>query len=296
MIECKNISKTFWKKYALKNINATIESGKITGIIWENGAGKSTLMKILATSIIDYSGEINIDEKILSQDISYFRNTIWYMPDQYWLYDDMNVWEYLHFISQLNNNYLEDFQILEILEKIELWDYFYKNINELSRGMTQRVLLAQALINNPKILILDEPASWLDPRLRVVLNNILLDCKNKWVTVIISSHILSELENLVDNILIIHQWEITFNDEIINLYKDNSSPIFIHTNDNKKTQILLQQNYNNIEIKEVENWLLLLNTHNSKEIIEFIFQNNISLLDFHNEYKNIQSAYISLTQ
>ena len=296
MIECKNISKTFWKKYALKNINAKIESGKITGIIWENGAGKSTLMKILATSIIDYSGEIHIDEKILSQDISYFRNTIWYMPDQYWLYDDMNVWEYLHFISQLNNNYLEDFQILEILEKVELWDYFYKNINELSRGMTQRVLLAQALINNPKILILDEPASWLDPRLRVVLNNILLDCKNKWVTVIISSHILSELENLVDNILIIHQWEITFNDEIINLYKDNSSPIFIHTNDNKKTQILLQQNYKNIEIKEVENWLLLLNIHNSKEIIEFIFQNNISLLDFHNEYKNIQSAYISLTQ
>ncbi len=296
MIECKNISKTFWKKYALKNINAKIESGKITWIIWENGAGKSTLMKILATSIIDYQGEINIDNKILSQDISYFRNTIWYMPDQYWLYDDMNVWEYLHFISQLNNNYLEDFQILEILEKVELWDYFYKNINELSRGMTQRVLLAQALINNPKILILDEPASWLDPRLRVVLNNILLDCKNNWVTVIISSHILSELENLVDNILIIHQWEITFNDTVNNLYKNNSSPIFIHTNDNKKTQILLQQNYKNIEIKEVENWLLLSNIESSQKLIELIFQNNISLIDFHNEYKNIQSAYISLTQ
>ncbi len=296
MIECKNISKTFWKKYALKNINAKIETGKITGIIWENGAGKSTFMKILATSIIDYDGEINIDNKKLSRDISYFRNTIWYMPDQYWLYQDMNVWEYLHFISQLNNNYLEDFQILEILKKVELWDYFYKNINKLSRGMTQRVLLAQALINDPKILILDEPASWLDPRLRVVLSNILLDCKNKWVTVIISSHILSELENLVDNIIIIHQWEITFNDVVNNLYKNNSSPIFIHTNNNKKTQNLLQQNYKNIEIKEVENWLLLSNINSSKEIIELIFQNNISLLDFHNEYKNIQSAYISLTQ
>lgn len=296
MIECKNISKTFWKKYALKNINAKIESGKITGIIWENGAGKSTFMKILATSIIDYNGEINIDNKILSQDISYFRNTIWYMPDQYWLYQDMNVWEYLHFIAQLNNNFLDDSKIKEILQKVELWDYFYKNINELSRGMTQRVLLAQALINNPKILILDEPASWLDPRLRVVLNNILIDCKNNWVTVIISSHILSELENLVDNIIIINNWEITFNDTVNNLYKNNFATIFINTNDNKKTQEILKQNYKSINIKEIENWLLISNTNSSQELIKLIFENNISLLDFHNEYKNIQSAYISLTQ
>lgn len=296
MIECKNISKYYWGKQALKNINANIQTWKITGIIWENGAWKSTFMKILASSIIDYQGEIFIDNQILSQDISFFRNTIWYMPDQYWLYQDMNVWEYLHFISQLHNNIIDDSKIKEILQKVELWDYFDKNINELSRGMTQRVLLAQALINNPKILILDEPASWLDPRLRVVLNNILNDCKNNWVTVIISSHILSELENLVDNIIIINKWEITFNDSVKNLYKNNSSTIFIHTNNDTKTKILLQQNYKNIEIKETENWLLISNTDSSQELIKLILQNNISLLDFHNEYKNIQSAYISLTQ
>lgn len=296
MIECKNISKYFWNTQALKNINANIQTGKITGIIWENGAGKSTFMKILATSIIDYQGEIEIDKKIMSHNISNFRNIIWYMPDQYWLYQDMNVWEYLHFIAQLHNNFLDDVKIKEILQKVELWDYFDKNINELSRGMTQRVLLAQALINNPKILILDEPASWLDPRLRVVLNNILIDCKNNWVTVIISSHILSELENLVDNIIIINNWEITFNDTVNNLYKNNSSTIFIHTDNNTKAKSLLQQNYKNIEIKETQNWLLISNINSSQELIEFIFQNNISLIDFHSEYKNIQSAYISLTQ
>lgn len=296
MIECKNISKYYWGKQALKHINVNIPTWKITGIIWENGAWKSTFMKILASSIIDYQGEIFIDNQTLSQDISFFRNTIWYMPDQYWLYQDMNVWEYLHFISQLHNNILDDSKIKEVLQKVELWDYFDKNINELSRGMTQRVLLAQALINNPKILILDEPASWLDPRLRVVLNNILNDCKNNWVTVIISSHILSELENLVDNIIIINKWEITFNDTVKNLYKNNSSTIFIHTNNNTKTKNLLQQNYKNIEIKETENWLLISNTDSSQELIKLILQNDILLLDFHNEYKNIQSAYISLTQ
>lgn len=296
MITCKNISKYYWKKQALKNISINIEPWKITGIIWDNWAGKSTLMKILATSIIDYNWEILYKDKLLSDDIQELRKEIWYMPDQYWLYKDMTIHEYLKFILELNNKSYNKEKVINILKETKLGDFINHDINKLSRWMTQRVLLCQALICEPKILILDEPASWLDPKLRVLLHQLLLKFKNNWWTIIISSHILSELENLVDNIIIIKDGEVSFCDSLNNLSNLNTHDTFLHTNDNEKSKEILALIDSNITITDLEIGFLIHNSNNSNQLVSTLIQNNIEILDYNAKYKSIQNAYISVTK
>ena len=292
MIEIKNLTKYFWNNKILNNLNFDIQEGKITGFIGDNGAWKSTTMKILATSLTDYEGNVNICGKNLQENIYDLREIIWFMPDQYGLYQDLSVCEYLEFFLQayeipVNHDFID-----ETLTLVHLEDKKDTPMKGLSRGMTQRVLLAKALITQPKFLILDEPASWLDPKLRLVLKNILQNLKENWVTIFVSSHILSELEAMVDNIVIIDNWEILYSGCIQEFQKSwNKQEIFIHSQDNKKLIWL----FNWYEILELEKWILIKNSKNSQEILQTILDNNIEVLEFKNSVQDIETAYISLT-
>jgi len=146
MIKFKNITKYFDDIKALDDVSFDIKKWEICGFIWENGAGKSTLMKLLATLILDYKWDVEVDGKNLKENIYDIRKIIWFMPDQYWFYDDLTVFEYLNFFSLaywLKNN---EKNIIKTLEEVFLLEKKDSPIKWLSRGMSQRICLAKALI------------------------------------------------------------------------------------------------------------------------------------------------------
>lgn len=292
MIEIKNLTKYFWKTKVLDALSFEIQEWKITGFIGDNWAGKSTTMKILATSITDYEWEVAIFGKNLRENIFQSREIIWFMPDQYWLYHDLSVVEYLEFFLQAYQKEIDMKKIDETLKKLQLEDKKHSVMRWLSRGMTQRVLLAKALITEPKFLILDEPASGLDPKLRLVLKNILQDLKKSWVTIFVSSHILWELEAMVDNLVIIDEWKILYQWSIKDFQKHgNKKEIYIHTtNDQQVVNIFPTE-----EILLLEKWLIIRNFENASKILQTLLDNNLEIIEYKNSIQDIETAYISLT-
>lgn len=204
MIRVKKLTKYFWNEKVLDDISFEIEEWTICWFIWENGAGKSTTMRILSSLILDYSGEVYINGVLLDEkSIINHRRIIGFMPDQYGLYDDLTITQYLEFFMNSYGLEVDHRRIEEVLESVQLWDKKQQSIKWLSRGMTQRVLLAKSLVVDPKILILDEPASWLDPKLRIMLKNLLLSLKQQGKTIFVSSHILSELWEYCDKVILL---------------------------------------------------------------------------------------------
>lgn len=295
MIEIKNLTKYFWKKKVLDRINFSIEKWKITWFIWDNWAGKSTTMKILATSIVDYKWEILINDKNLSKNIEELRPTIGFMPDQYWLYQELTVLEYLEFFQQAYGLGVDLNAIDTILKEVELFDKKFSILKGLSRGMTQRVLLAKALISKPKFLILDEPASWLDPKLRLSLKNILFRLKKEWVTIFISSHILSELANMVDNLIIIDNWVVKFSWTIESFQNSVDHNIQVKTSDDGKLKEILNIKYPNHKVTLLEWGIMIEGLKKTNELLQLILDSNIEIHEFSNNSSDIESAYISLT-
>ena len=179
MIEIKGLTKKYGKFYALNDLNLTLQEGTVFGFVGANGAGKSTTFSILATLLQPSSGDAFVNGKSVRTDASEVRKQIGYMPDFFGVYDQLKANEYLDFygasygISETERKVL----IPQLLELVNLTHKRYEYVDLLSRGMKQRLCLARSLIHDPKVLILDEPASGLDPRARVEMRDILNSLK-----------------------------------------------------------------------------------------------------------------------
>lgn len=205
MIEIKGLTKKYGSFYALNDLNLTLQEGTVFGFVGANGAGKSTTFSILATLLQPTSGDAFVNGKSVKTDASEVRKQIGYMPDFFGVYDQLKANEYLDFygasygISEAERKVL----IPQLLELVNLTHKRYEYVDLLSRGMKQRLCLARSLIHDPKVLILDEPASGLDPRARVEMRDILKQLKEMGKTILISSHILPELAEMCDEIGVI---------------------------------------------------------------------------------------------
>ncbi len=210
MIKVVSLTKQFGSLKAVNNLSFEVEEGEIFGFVGSNGAGKSTTIKIAAGLMAPTSGTIFIDGVNIKDKKSNFKSKIGYVPDFFGVYDDLKVTEYMNFYCGVHK--IPEEKRPEIIDKlIELVNLSHKKdfyVDSLSRGMKQRLCLARALIHNPKVLILDEPASGLDPRARVDFRNILYKLKKMDKTIIISSHILSELAEICTTIGIIEEGEL----------------------------------------------------------------------------------------
>lgn len=207
MISLSSVTRYFGKLKALDNIDMTIEEGDIYGFIGPNGAGKSTTLKILAGILQPSSGSITINGYDVTKDRREVVKIVGYMPDVYGMYEDMTVEEYLRFFCHAN--FIGKKKVGGIVDEVlELTDLTIKRdskIEELSRGMRQRVCLSRALLHDPKILLLDEPASGLDPKLRIEFRELIKALSEMGKTIFISSHILTELSPICNKVGIIEK-------------------------------------------------------------------------------------------
>ncbi|WP_066639733.1 ABC transporter ATP-binding protein [Desulfolucanica intricata] len=204
MIYIEGLTKKFGKHLALDQVSFSIEEGRVLGLIGPNGAGKSTTMLILATLLRPDSGTAAVDGYDVLKNPKEVRQLIGYMPDFFGVYDGLKVTEYLDFFAEAFR-LSEDRKkriIFELLELVNLSGKADSYVDGLSRGMKQRLALARCLVHDPKVLILDEPASGLDPRARAEMKEIVRQLKNMKKTILISSHILPELAEMCDEVAI----------------------------------------------------------------------------------------------
>ncbi|MGI9014084.1 MAG: ABC transporter ATP-binding protein [Phycisphaerales bacterium] len=212
MIETINLTKKYGELTALNNLNLTIGKGDCFGFIGPNGAGKTTTIKILATLLKPTWGEARIDGKVVGYQNPQIRPVIGYVPDFMGSYDDMVVSEYLEFFAAAYDIHGKQREQV-VRDVLDLTDLSYKataEVNGLSRGMQQRLSIARVLLHDPKVLLLDEPASGLDPRARIEIRELLKELRRMGKTIIISSHILHELAELCNTVGIIEQGDLVF--------------------------------------------------------------------------------------
>ncbi|MGC5323863.1 ATP-binding cassette domain-containing protein [Brevibacillus sp. SYSU BS000544] len=207
MIQTENLTKTYGKLLALSDLSLKIEKGKVFGFIGPNGAGKSTTMMILSTLLAPSSGKAFVAGYDVMKDPKAVRQSLGYMPDFFGVYDNLKATEYLNFYAGAYNipQSKRTSLIADLLELVNLSNKADAYVDSLSRGMKQRLGLARCLVHSPEVLILDEPASGLDPRARIEMREILKQLRAMGKTILISSHILPELAELCDEIGVIEK-------------------------------------------------------------------------------------------
>ncbi|BAU27890.1 ABC-2 type transport system ATP-binding protein [Aneurinibacillus soli] len=205
MIEMMDVTKQFGRTMALKGITMTIEKGQIYGFVGPNGAGKTTAMSILSTLTAPTSGMARVGGYDCVKNPKDVRRLIGYMPDFFGVYDNLTAYEYLDFYAESHGLPVNERErvIPQMLELVNLTHKTNDYVDMLSRGMKQRLGLARSLVHNPEVLILDEPASGLDPRARIEMREIVKALRDTGKTILISSHILPELAEMCDTIGII---------------------------------------------------------------------------------------------
>lgn len=240
MIECRELTKMYGDLYALNRLNLQLEPGDVYGFIGPNGAGKTTTMRILATLLNPTFGEASVCGYSIYNKPREIRRAIGYMPDFFGVYDDMKVIEYLEFFAAAYR-IKGPARRKKCDEVLELVDLGYKRealVTSLSRGMTQRLGLARVLLHEPQVLLLDEPASGLDPRARIEMRKLLKRLRSMNKTIMVSSHILPELSDICNKIGIIERGKLEFNGTVAQAIKQvrQSSVFLIGVGDGKTDQ------------------------------------------------------------
>ncbi len=209
MIEVRGVTKSYGTTVAVNQVTFSVKRNEILGFLGPNGAGKSTAMKIITTYLAPDAGTVTVDGIDVTRDPLAVRTRIGYLPETAPLYSEMRVLDYLEFVARARG--LEGQKLIQRLDWVydatSVRDVLYKNVNELSKGYRQRVGLAQALVHDPDVLILDEPTAGLDPRQIIGIRNLIQDL-SKSKTIIFSSHILAEISAVTDRITIIHEGKI----------------------------------------------------------------------------------------
>ncbi|WP_394748943.1 ABC transporter ATP-binding protein [Spongiimicrobium salis] len=203
ILEVQNVSKRYPRNsYGLKDFSITIEKG-ILGLLGPNGAGKSTLLKMIATINKPTSGIISLNKNNIVKDANYMRKQLGFLPQDFGVYPNLNAYEFLHYMAALKGVGGTNLKarIAHLLEGLNLMEVAKKPIGSYSGGMKQRVGIAQTLLNNPKIVLFDEPTVGLDPEERVRFRNLISDLANDCI-VILSSHIVSDIDTIADKVAI----------------------------------------------------------------------------------------------
>lgn len=306
MIEIKGLTKKYGKFTALDNLELSIGEGVVFGFVGANGAGKSTTFSILATLLSPTSGDAFINGKSVVRQPSEVRKHIGYMPDFFGVYDQLKADEYLDFYGASYNIPSSERKILipQLLELVNLTDKRYEYVDLLSRGMKQRLCLARSLIHDPKVLILDEPASGLDPRARIEMREILKRLKTMGKTILISSHILPELAEMCDEIGVIDKGKLIAhgNVEEIQATLQSEKRIFVKVLDEiEKARSFFEEdpNVSSISVNVEKHELSFVYRGTTKEQVELLKKamlTDITIYSIVEEEKNLEDVFMEITK
>lgn len=215
-IQVDQVTKLYGEQRALDDVSFSIERGNIVGFLGPNGAGKSTMMKIITGYIPATSGAVNVAGFDVNADLMQVKQRVGYLPEHNPLYPEMYVKEYLAFVAGIHGLKHPSKQVDEMIERVGLTIERKKKIGALSKGYRQRVGLAQAMIHDPEVLILDEPTTGLDPNQIIEIRNLIKEIGNDR-TVMLSTHIMQEVEAICDRVIIVNRGKVVANDEAKNL-------------------------------------------------------------------------------
>ena len=304
MIEIKDFSKSYGDFLAVNHLNLHIQKGEIFGFIGPNGAGKSTTIRFLATLLKASQGEGFIGGFSVTKQPLEVRRTIGYMPDSFGVYEGMRVWEFLDFFSvayQISQTRRK--QVLsDVLELLDLTHKRDDYVSGLSRGMKQRLCLAKTLVHDPPVLILDEPASGLDPRARLEIKALLKELQSMGKTILISSHILSELADCCSSIGIIERGQLLMAGPIQEIYDRIQDHRQIHMKilEGMDRAIRLLQNHSNtLDIQPFEDRILLRfsgSDDNLSALLESLLLENVRVLEFSEKEPTLEEVFMQVTK
>ena len=310
MLVTENLTRKYGSFTALDGLNLTISDGELHGFVGPNGAGKTTTMRILATLLPATSGKAYVDGVEVSRDGKKIRRMVGYMPDFFGVYDGLKAWEYLDFYARCYSlNLKERAKMVDrLLEIVRLSDKKNAYIDVLSRGMKQRLCLARSLIHDPRLLILDEPASGMDPRARAEMKDILRTLRNLGKTILISSHILPELSEMCDSLTIIDHGKLVFSGLVTDLARKmrGQAPLDIQliqeTTGEQMTDVigLLKEFPGVTGILQPEEHLLRVDFEGGSQetaaLLQAIMQKGTPVVDFHRAPINLEKVFMEVTQ
>jgi ABC-2 type transport system ATP-binding protein len=255
-VQATNLTRVYGNMVALNSLNLTVNRGDLFGFIGSNGAGKTTTLRILATFLAPSGGKAEVLGHDVVRDADRVRHIIGYMPDFFGVYKDMEVTEYLDFFGACYKipAAQREKTVNDVLELVGLTEKKGALIGALSRGMQQRLGLARVLIHDPQLLLLDEPASGLDPRARIEMMAILQELQRMGKTIIISSHILSELQTLCNRVAIIEKGKLIYSGPVQGVRDQMSSGLiyWVTTGDGSKAIEILKTRPEIAEVVQVD--------------------------------------------
>jgi ABC-2 type transport system ATP-binding protein len=299
-IEVQEVTKRYGDQKALDKISFGIKTGEIVGFLGPNGAGKSTMMKIITGFIPATSGTVFVNGIEVGSDNLEIRKKIGYLPENNPLYPDMYVREYLGFVASFYKSAYSKKQIDEIINLTGLIPEQKKKIGSLSKGYRQRVGLAQALIHNPEVLILDEATTGLDPNQIVEIRNLIKEA-GKEKTVMLSTHIMQEVEAICDRVIIIDKGILVADEDKINIYskiKYKGQTIKVEFDKNPEKSDLLQiRNVTNVRQSLNNVWTLESDDEEDirPSVFSFAVKNNLTVLSLQKIESNLEDVFRELT-
>jgi len=305
MIKVENLTKKYGELAALDGVSFEMREGEVVGALGPNGAGKTTLLRILVTFLEPTAGKVAIDGLDINNPLHQERikSKIGYLPEHAPLYEDMTVTEYLRFVGKMqgiNKNNLEE-AIFNVVEKCGLEKKENQEIATLSKGYRQRLGIAQALIHNPKIVILDEPTTGLDPNQRIEIRNLIKEI-GKTKTVILSSHVLSEIQSTCSRVLIINKGKIVADGTPESLEADsrNKATINVEVEQIEQNLISRLREFEGIDSVEVNSNRIIITAGMGndfrKEIAKIVVEEGSGLLELTRKKVDLEDVFIELTK
>ncbi|MCI0460858.1 MAG: ABC transporter ATP-binding protein [Gemmataceae bacterium] len=306
MIETRDLTKMYGDLYALDRLTLKLEKGDVYGFIGPNGAGKTTTMRILATLLNPTWGEATVCGYSIYNGAKDIRRVIGYMPDFFGVYDDMKVIEYLEFFAAAYR--IKGAERRKKCDQVlELVDLGYKRdalVTSLSRGMTQRLGLARVLLHEPQVLLLDEPASGLDPRARIEMRGLLKELRSMGKTILVSSHILPELADICNKIGIIERGKLLFDGDVDSAIRQvrQRTVLRVAVGNNltllAKEQLEAHPEVASVEVKEDDSMLVTLNdgAADGSFIADVLVKNSFKLKMLKEEEIDLEDVFMGITK
>ena len=304
MIELNGFGKDYGEFTAVECLDLKINEGEMFGFIGPNGAGKSTSIRFMTTLLRATRGDGSVNGYSISQKPMDVRRSIGYMPDAFGVYDGMKVWEFLDFFAVAYKiGRTKRKQVIR--DVLELLDLTYKRddyVNGLSRGMKQRLCLAKTLVHDPPVLILDEPASGLDPRARVEVKELLKELRRMGKTILISSHILTELADCCTSIGIIERGKLLMHgpmDEVYNRIRGNQM-IEARFGNNFDKGLSIVRSDPNVRDVEVDGDKISIEFAeadvNPSELLKALISNDVEVINFGRKDPNLEDVFMMVTK